>query len=163
MSSLLEITFTQPESGWIGLRLSGPDATFEGSFSHIYPTLEQLCGGLCDVAAGASARRVTFLLEPAELELRISFIGGDDAELTVDLYSDGRRYPGARSSRVFEFCGPRSAILLPIWRALRNLETCLPASDFERAWREPFPQMAMASLTRIIDAESARASHRSRC
>jgi hypothetical protein len=157
MSSLFEITFTEPESGWIGLRLSGPDAVFEESFSHIYPTLEQLCGGLCDVAARASARRVTFLLEPAELELGISFIDGGDAQLTVDLYADRRRYPGARSARVFEFRGPPSAIVLPIWRALRKLETCLPASDFERAWREPFPQMAMASLTRIINAESAQA------
>jgi hypothetical protein len=158
MSSLFEVVFTEPESGWIGLRLSGPDAVFEESFSHIYPTLEQLCGGLCDVAAGTSARRVTFLLEPAELELGISFINGGDAQLTVDLYADRRRYPGVRSSRVFQFRGPRSAIVLPIWRALRKLETCLPPSDFERAWREPFPQIAMASLTRIIKAESVQAS-----
>ena len=158
MSSLFQVTFTQPESGWIGLRLSGPDPVFEDSFSHIYPTLEQLCGGLCDVAAGASARRVTFLLEPAELELGISLIDGGDARLTVDLYSDRRRYPGAQTSRVFEFSGPRSAIVLPFWRALHKLEASLSASDFERAWRKPFPQMAMASLTRIINAESAQAS-----
>lgn len=158
MASLFDITFTEPESGWIGLRLSGPDAVFEDSFSHIYPTLEQLCGGLCDVAAGASARRVTFLLEPAELELGIAFIDGGDAKLTVDLYLDRRRCPGARSTRVFEVRGPRPAIVMPIWRVLRKLETCLPAPDFERAWREPFPQRAMASLTRIINAESAHAS-----
>jgi hypothetical protein len=56
------------------------------------------------------------------------------------------------------FEGARVDVLCRVWVWVvgsRKLETCLPASDFERAWREPFPQMAMASLTRIINAESA--------
>ena len=155
MSSLFKVAFTEPNAGWIGLRVTGERVLFDDSFSHIYPTLEQLCGALCDVIAGVQARRVTFLLEPAELELVISPTHVGTAHLTADLYSDHRRFPGARSTRLFEFRAPPSAIAVPFWRALRRLQTYQPLSDFEREWHEPFPVRAMASLTSAMETASA--------
>lgn len=154
MSSLFEVAFTEPSAGWIGLRVTAEGALFDDSFSHIYPSLEQLCAALCDAIAGVQARRVTFLLEPAELELVISPTGVETAHLAADLYSDSRRFPGARSTRLFEFRAPPSAIALPFWRALRRLQTYLPMTDFEREWREPFPVRAMASLTSLLKTET---------
>jgi hypothetical protein len=154
VSSLFEVAFTEPGAGWIGLRVTAEDVLFDDSFSHIYPSLEQLCGALCDAIAGVQARRVTFLLEPAELELVISPTDEETAHLAADLYSDSRRFPGARSSRLFEFHAPPSAIALPFWRALRRLQTYLPMSDFEREWHDPFPVRAMASLTSVLKTTS---------
>jgi hypothetical protein len=150
VASLFEVAFTEPRAGWIGLRVTAEGVLFDDSFSHIYPSLEQLCGALCDAIAGVQARRVTFLLEPAELELVISPTDVGTAHLAADLYSDSRRVLGARSSRLFEFRAPPPAIALPFWRALRRLQTYLPVSDFEREWREPFPASAMASLTSVL-------------
>ena len=155
MSSLLEVAFSQPASGWIGLRVTAPGFLYEDTFSHIYPVLEHLCGALCDAAAGVQSRRAIFLLEPAELELSFSPVDSEDARLTADVYPDHRRHPEARSSRAFELCAHRTALVLPFWRALRRLQTCLPAADFEREWREPFPEGAMASLSSIVKATPA--------
>jgi len=155
MPSLLEVAFSQPASGWIGLRVTAPGVLYEDTFSHIYPTLEQLCGALCDATAGVQSRRVAFPLEPAELELRFSPVDGEGARLTADVYPDHRRYPEARSSRAFELSAHRAALVLPFWRALRRLQTCLPAADFEREWREPFPEGAMASLSSMVKATLA--------
>jgi hypothetical protein len=145
MASLLEVSFSQPASGWIGLRVTAPGILYEDSFSHIYPALEQLCGALCDAAGGAQSRPVTFLLEPAELEFRFSPVDGGETNLTATVYRDHRRFPGAPSSQAFELRAHTMSIILPFWRALRRLQTSLPASDFEREWREPFPERAMAS------------------
>ena len=150
MASPLEVTFSAPKSGWIGLRVSAPGVLYEDSFSHIYPTLEQLCGALCDVAGGVQARRVTFLLEPEELELSFSPVHAEETGLTANLYPDHRRHSGTRATQVFELRAPPTDLVLTFWRALRRLQTCLPASDFEREWREPFPEGAMDLLTSII-------------
>ena len=150
MASLFEVAFTEPSAGWIGLRVTAEGVLFDDSFSHIYPSLEQLCGALCDAIAGVQSRRVTLLLAPAELELVISPVDSETAHLAADLYSDRRRFPGVRSSRLFEFRAPPSAIALSFWRALRRLQTYLPMSDFEREWREPFPAGAIASLTSVL-------------
>ena len=66
MARVLEVAFTEPADGWIALRLASPGQAYEDSFSHIYPTLDQLCGALCDAASGVAPRHVTFLLEPQE-------------------------------------------------------------------------------------------------
>jgi hypothetical protein len=158
VSSLFEVAFTEPSAGWIGLRVTAEGVLFDDSFSHIYPTLEQHCGALCDMIAGVQARRVTFLLEPAELELVISPAEVGTAHLAADLYSDHRRFPGARSSRLFEFRARPSVIALPFWRALRRLQTYAPMSDFEREWHEPFPVRAMASLTSLMKTVSTKES-----
>ena len=148
----LEVSFSAPSSGWIVLRLEGNGCRFEDSFSSIYPSLEDLCGACCDAVTGIQARRVKFLLEPSELEFAISPVG-EDLHLSADVFPDHRRYSEARSSRVFELCAPRPALVLPFWRALRKLQTCLEPGDFEREWREPFPETAMASLTALVRAK----------
>jgi len=159
MSSLLDVAFSQPASGWIGLRVTAPGVLYEDRFSRIYPVLEQLCGALCDAASGVQSRRAIFLLEPAELELSFSPVEGEEARLTADVYPDHRRSPEARCSRAFELCAHRAALVLPFWRALRRLQTCLPAADFERGWGEPFPEGAMASLAHLVKPMSAEESN----
>jgi hypothetical protein len=157
VASVLDVSFSEPADGWITLRLEAPGQEYADSFSHIYPALEQLCGALCDLATGVAPRRVTFLLEPNELEVTFSSTEDDRAALGADLYPDHRRHPGARSSRAFAFTDTRSRIILQFWRALRRLQTSLPPPEFERAWREPFPEVAMASLTDLVNHIKPRA------
>ena len=150
MASILEVSFSEPENGWIALRLAAPGREYEDSFSHIYPALDQLCGALCDVATSVAPRCVTFLLEPKELELTFSLNEDDRATMDADVFRDHRRCPGVPSSRVFTFAGTRNRIVLPFWRALRRLQTSLPPPEFEQAWHEPFPVIVMTSLTNLV-------------
>jgi Domain of unknown function (DUF4375) len=158
MPPQLLVSFTEPTNGWMGLRLGTPRATYEARFSYVYPTLEQLCGALCDVVSGVPTRRVTFLLEPAELELVISSGEGEHAEIILDLFDDRRRYPDARRSRVFTFTATRPLIVVPFWRALRTLRARLPPPAFQEAWRGAFPDREMASFTQLLQERWGPAS-----
>ncbi len=150
MASLLKVHFTEPVAGWISLHLSGPTMVYENSFSHIYPTLRQLCCALCDVAGGMSSRTVTFLFEPMEMDLVISAIDAEFVGVFADAFDDHRRCIGANLTRVFEASAKRSAVVLAFWRGLRRLQTCLPPQAFQEAWREPFPDLDMLFLTQLV-------------
>src|SRR5687768_1665903 len=66
--SRLNVSFDQPDHGWLKVELRSEQIACSETFSHFYPTLPNLCEALCDVAERREARRVVFLLEPQELE-----------------------------------------------------------------------------------------------
>lgn len=152
MTRAFDIEFGTPEHGSLRVALRSAGATYEEWFSYIYPALRTLCDALCDVAGGTQAPPVRFLLEPAELELRFAQGAGDTLTLDVVRYGSHLRPPldlGPHEA-VFHCVGDRREMLLAFWRALRRLETCLPAEAFARCWREPFPSQEMAAFTAIV-------------
>jgi hypothetical protein len=147
-SQSLEISFAPPSSGWITIGLSTPETTFVQSFSHIYPSLEQLCAALCEVGTGLPARSVTLLLEPTELDLRIDPTSKDEVLLTLRLFKGRGR--SAVEDPVFTYVGPARDLVARFWRALRRLQTSLPAEKFMAEWHTPFPELEMTALTTLV-------------
>jgi len=145
----LIVAFDEPSDGWLRIELGYEGHLLAEPFSHIYPTLGELCGALCDLVAGHGGRRVVFLLEPAELVLAMTPLDGRTARIGVRLFKDRSRT--SDGDLVFEFVGERHEIVLAFWRALRRLQTDLSDSDFEERWRAPFPKLEMASLTECLN------------
>lgn len=144
----LRISFDLPEHGWLGISFAHGDHAYEDSFSHIYPSLTDLCHAACDVACGYPARRVAFLLEPAELELSLPSVSAPS--LTVTRFHGRLRAPSDPGRRVFDsVIAPHDAVLA-CWRALRRLQTSLTTEDFTSRWREPFPEAPMRSLAQAV-------------
>lgn len=151
--SRLHVAFDEPSAGWLAIEVRTADQHVHDTFSHIYPTLPDLCAALCDALGGIPSRPVTFLLEPAELELTIVPEGPAVSVLRIRMYPDRSRT--LTPAPTLEFRGAATAIVLAFWRALRRLQTCLPASQFSERFREPFPELEMASLTRLVAARKA--------
>ena len=152
----LKVAFDAPEHGWLQLQLHSEGVVFSDTFSHIYSTLPNLCDALCEVAAGRGSRRpVRFLLEPQELELSVTLQDEQTCIVNVVWFPDRRR-DLENGEGVFRYAGRPQEVVLSFWRALRQLETCLPEREFTARWREPFPRTAMASLTAAVAAIKAR-------
>ncbi len=146
----LQVIFDLPSHGWLGLDLRAGERRFVEHVSHIYPSLAHLCSGLCDVLNGAPSRPIVFYLEPAELELRIAPESDNEWYLSLMWFRDHRR--SAMPAPSFEFRSTPFMIVSTFWRALRRLETALPAAEFAAQYCEPFPTLEMASLTKLVKA-----------
>jgi hypothetical protein len=144
----LDVAFNEPSAGWLAVEIRTADQCVYENFSHIYPTLPNLCSALCDALGGRPSRRVTFLLETAELELTIVPEGPTVYVLSLRRFRD--RFRTLTPAPILEFHGAATAIVLPFWRALRRLQTCLPASQFSERFREPFPELEMESLIQLV-------------
>ncbi|AUX21225.1 uncharacterized protein SOCEGT47_017050 [Sorangium cellulosum] len=147
----LDVAFGEPSAGWLAVEIRTAEQCVHENFSHIYPTLPDLCSALCDALGGRPSRLVTFLLEPAELELTIVPEGPTVSVLSLRMFRDRSRT--LTPAPALEFHGAATAIVLAFWRALRRLQTCLPASQFSERYRQPFPELEMESLTRLVTAQ----------
>ena len=148
--SQLKVEFDQPEHGWLKLELRSEEVLLSDTFSHIYPTLPNLCDALCALASGSYSRPVVFLLEPQELEL--SFTSHEDQKCIVNVVRFADRGRDSRNREVaFAYSGPSREVVLSFWRALRQLQTCLTEDDFTTSWGEPFPAHEMAALTAAVE------------
>lgn len=145
----LTVAFDKPSHGWLGLELRSDAEAVSETFSHIYPTLPDLCDALSDVLCGRPSRRVVFLLEPAEVELSAMPLADGRCNLRLCRFTDSRR-TSPDSDTVFELEGETAEIVLAFWRALRRLQTSLSESDFEKRWGERFPKLEMAALTGLL-------------
>jgi hypothetical protein len=145
----LKVSFDQPDNGWLKLELRSEQIARSETFSHLYPTLPNLCEALCDVAERREVRQVVLLLEPQELELR--FVSQDNHTCLVNglRFRDHRR-DLENAEIVFVYAGPSREVVLSFWRALRQLQTSLPAHEFTARWHEPFPAREMEALTAAV-------------
>jgi hypothetical protein len=144
-----KVAFGEPSGGWLGFEVRSDAEAFSETFSFIYPTLPDLCNALCDVLSGRSPGRVVFLLEPAEVELRLTPLDDSRCSLRLCTFTDSRR-TSPDGVPVFEMAGETTEIVLTLWRALRRLQTNLSESDFEERWKEPFPKFEMTALTELL-------------
>jgi hypothetical protein len=108
------VAFSGLSAGWITITLRAGAQEINESFAHVYPTLENLCAALCDLGEGRSARAVVFLLEPEELELRVSSVETDTVSVTVARHRDHRRDGARRATIVLEFTGATHDVILSV-------------------------------------------------
>jgi hypothetical protein len=67
--------------------------------------------------------------------------------VAFSIVTDTGRNARSRSRTLVEQSGKPSAIVLPFWRALRELESRREAQHFEAPWRRPFPVVELDKLT----------------
>jgi hypothetical protein len=142
------VKFSPPDAGWIRIEIESGRDSFADTFSHIYPSISELCGALTYASRGVKGQRARFLLEPAELVLGFEPDGG-----TLTTRATLRRrqalHPQAEEC-LFVNVGPLRTVVLTFWRALRVLQTSATPEQFELAWREAFPEHDMESFTDSI-------------
>uniref|UniRef100_A0A0C1N5B2 Uncharacterized protein n=1 Tax=Tolypothrix bouteillei VB521301 TaxID=1479485 RepID=A0A0C1N5B2_9CYAN len=83
--------------------------------------------------------------EPIEYEFIFSESDGQ-AQLEVVEYANSKRIKG-KSQTVFHLNGSRKFLVLPFWRALRDVETRIA---FEQKWQRSFPKLGMQQLGQQI-------------
>jgi hypothetical protein len=145
----LKVAFGEPSGGWLGFEVRSDAEAYSETFSHIYPTLPDLCNALCNVLSGRSPGRVVFLLEPKEVELLLTPLDDSQCSLRLCAFPDRSR-TSPDGDPVFELAGETTEIVITLWRALRRLQTSLSESDFEERWGEPFPKLEMTALTALL-------------
>jgi hypothetical protein len=148
----IKLRFGSPKHGWLPVEL------FVGEKSRVFDASDVPADSLkilADVVSrwydGVAESSVTWFLEPDEEEWIIAR-RGESAQLTV-------KYRSASQTRtledhVLDVLGPPSDICIPIWRALRALESdpAWAVSSPDRVWSSPFPTNSLAELTRRIKA-----------
>ena len=141
-----------PERGSNKFAIATAEQSVSDFASHVYPSLAQLCSAVCSFAEGR-AQTATILLGAAEYD--VCFEPQSDPSLSVVrvvLYRNSQRGRGVTGETVLEHADAVAEIVLPFWRALRSLETSLPADSFRSRWGSEFPHLEMAALGERVDA-----------
>jgi hypothetical protein len=134
----LELTFGDPESGWLVVTLRAGDVEIVVDASDVpndwLTTLVVACDNLLEPPASPV---VEIHEEPRWTELRLRRAARDD-DVVLDVV---RREIVVMSTR-----GTIDEVVVPIWRALSALRGRVSAEDFAREWSWPFPDRELAQL-----------------
>jgi hypothetical protein len=149
MKQKLNVSFENPEHGWVGLTISQGEESLKIIASYTpSDSFLDLTNALYNLRCYRVGGVVAWHEEPAETELRFS-ISGDEVELDVYFFSDHRRDYG-RGERVLAITGSYEEICTPFWRALRSLQGRFSAEELDARWHRPFPCKEIDLLTTII-------------
>jgi hypothetical protein len=143
----VQMSIAEPKAGWSALRMAyGNEPAIELAFSYSpEDSIAALAEAADAVASGPCERIVVLREEPATVDIVLKR-SSPDSTVTVTLvrYPDHRRHlPG---DVIVSLEHPPLEFARAVWRALRQLESCSAASDYEREWRHPFPARAISLL-----------------
>ena len=148
----LRIHFSEPVHGWLVLEFCDADSTLALDCSAVpSDSVGDLARGLLSLVSSQLSGSVTVVLnhEPRETDLLLQQTANGRLSLVATAFSDRRR--AARSGTVLlSLEGSRNDIALPIWRALRDLESRVPIQTYERSWGHPFPRAEVERLRSVI-------------
>lgn len=137
----LRLRFGAPRSNWIPLGLSSESIAFDELVS---ATPEDPLAGIARAAlAAARGEHGSCLLHAGPEVFAMAFAPArGEVQLDVTRWRDADRT--ATPVRVFRKRGTPEAVLVPVWRGLRELGGRWPrTADF---WRTPFPEDEVARL-----------------
>ncbi len=145
----MRVRFDDPDAGWIGLSIQGDVDRFEQSFSYAgYDAFQELVLALERLLLPNTTANVTCLLGPGQFDL--AFRRAEQlVQFSVVEYPDHRRLDGTGDT-VFAQSGSYQQIVVPFWRALRNLESRFGEEELARRWHREFPHAALDRLTMRI-------------
>lgn len=103
---------------------------------------------LTDACSGAQQKAIVrWNDEPVEHEF-IFEPKGDQVEFRVFLINE--TVAGKRPGQVFIFTDSIYGVVWPSWKALRDMESRQSREEYEKQWREPFPEREMIELTNRV-------------
>ncbi|HEX2914611.1 MAG TPA: hypothetical protein VH186_27665 [Chloroflexia bacterium] len=146
MTEKLLIQFSEGNSGWLKVQIHSNETIVTFTASYVpYDSIYELTKGLSTFLSVGSNQRVSWNTEPIEYDFLFSK-SGDKIRFEIVEYADNRRLTGTGKT-VFNITGTVDSIVVPIWRALRNLEY---SDYFEQEWKHKFPHQEMKFLTDLI-------------
>jgi hypothetical protein len=129
-SHKLTVEFDGPQAGWLTVKLDAEDQGYEFWPSHVpYDSISELVNALLNILDNRKNAVVHWNDEPVEHLLH-----------------------GAIPEEVFCFNGTLYEVIRPFWKALRDMETRQSYAEYEKQWREPFPEHEMDDLTKRMNA-----------
>ena len=135
----LRVVFGSPPAGWLPLVLGSDDREFKATVSFTpNDFVEELIAAAASVESIQGAFRAVGFEEPCRLVVELTR-NGADVLLSV-------RRPSEQEA-AFTFSGSCASVVLPIWRALR----CLQSDPQLSAWGRPFPTERMAALSMAVE------------
>jgi hypothetical protein len=140
--------FNGPEAGWLTVVLEAPEQHYQFSPSRIpHDSVSLLAVAMLSVLEGRNAV-VPWNDEPAIHEF--SFAKSGEMVVLKVLALRPRAHAEVEREVVFSVHGSADEVLLPLWRALRTLESRFTPEEYHRRWREPFPIAQVAELGRRL-------------
>lgn len=149
MNRKLLVSFESPQHGFMSIRLRNGDEEFVTVVSHApYNSLRDLIEALTSVLDGDCTLVVKWNSEPDEYDFRLT-ARGRDAQLDVVHYPDHRRTVSDESI-IFSVKGPKLEMCSSFWKELQDLRSRTEQDEFDRQWRQEFPEQAMQELMKRI-------------
>lgn len=141
---VLKLAFTQPQHGWLPVRVELADQVVEFEASAVPNNPVEALFDAVAAAAGGRSGEVWWHLEPAGYYFELAGID-DQVRLRLLFEQRSRR---SRAVEVTSVTGSKAEVLLPLWRALCQFESFDAASPH---WR-PDMQASLQRLREKIDA-----------
>lgn len=147
-SQRLKVDLDRPENGWLIVELASGDQQYSFHPSYIpYDSITELVNALLKTLDGYDKAIVRWNDEPVEHEFAFE-PKGDQVDFRA--YIINEMVFGKEQEQVFEFSGTTYEVVWPFWKALRDMESRQSRREYEKQWREPFPERGMVELTRRI-------------
>lgn len=145
---MLKLRFTEVKSGWMNVSLTSAEQSLSFAPCYTpYDSISELVNALYDLLSWSDSESIARWNEEPDEYAFVFVKTEDNAEFTV--YEITERVSGRVREMVFQISGSPLQIALPMWRALRDLETN-PNHNYEAEWRRSFPSQEMAALTEKI-------------
>jgi hypothetical protein len=149
MSEKLKVVFDDPESGWVGLKMSCGDEVADIIASYTpYDSFLDLVNALYNLFLYEGDWRVVWNEEPVERELRFYRVG-NLVSLELLEFPDHRRELERAASRL-KVNGSYQEVAIPFWRALRNLQGRFSPEELDGRLHRKFPSKEIEGLTSIL-------------
>ena len=147
--SKLRVTFENPDAGTVWFTLASGSESVAISATYIYNSFYQLADALHRIRAAPGQATVVWMCEPSEYEMQFCR-EADIIRLEVVWFPGSERSVFKPGQVEMSMTGSYDEVCLPFWRALRELQGRLPASDFEARWGDPFPSRELELLTAVL-------------
>lgn len=142
----LIISFQSPRAGWLPLQITSGDIVVNAEVSYTpNDFLEELVNAALGVAEYEGSFTARIHEEPEEQIVRLAR-HEDTVTVTVERPN--------HAEALLSFQGPAASVVVPIWRALRRLES----DEHIGEWRRDFPVAQMRSLGEAVERLKAPAA-----
>jgi len=144
----LKVSFDGPQYGWLTISFSVREEILQVSVEHVpYDVVTELADGLHDLLCGHPDAVARGNDGPIEYQ----FVFEQEGNLIrFEVIVDHETLAGKTQETLFVFSDALYQLVRPFWKALRDLETRLPMTEYEAQWRETFPKREMSLLTEKI-------------
>jgi len=147
--SKLKVEIDPPEDGWTMVTLSAGDRYYRFVPSHVpYDSIRELVEALLKIMDGYLEAVVRWNDEPVEHQF-VFMSEGEQVNFRVYEIIDSVVAGKVRDEK-FGYGGSRYDVLRPCWKGLREMQSRQSREEYERRWREPFPEREMIELTRKL-------------
>jgi hypothetical protein len=146
----LHVILSSPHDGWIEVTVGTEKTEFAEAVSYTpNDFITGLVKAVCLLMEGQDGLAVASC-EPTTYDFRFSKeTDTEKCQFDIVGFPDWHRHEHS-GEVVFSFRASKEEVVLPFWRALRNLEGRIAASEYRDAMRREFPSPCLQRLSRLL-------------